>query len=140
MGITVTITSVPALTSVTSDYVCLYHGTDIESAIWIKEYGLDEGRASASGGEGQFWCVPMIDPAATFAISTLSNKPTIVALEIPVSVIATCLTTAPPLVLLHPMPSTVYYQFRPSSFQILNESMTNVKLIDVRTTFPKKRN
>src|SRR4051812_12517497 len=79
-----------------------------------------------------------------FGIATMCNRPHVVSMEIPQDAIATCRSTVvagttSPWLVLRPMDESVHYRFHWDSFTFLNQSITNVTLIDVRATSADQR-
>jgi hypothetical protein len=114
------------------------HGTVREHGDWIITYGVSEARASADGGEGMLWCTLQgVADAWRFADANMDPRNSVlVQFYLPYGVVQSCLSQSPSSLLLHPMPGTTYCQFRPASFTVLNNTMTNKALVEARFDEP----
>jgi hypothetical protein len=109
--------------------VRLHHGTDRDSAIRIRDHGLDAGEAAKHNATGEFWASSDAAVAEWFALSNPAGGPAVrLEFEIPDDVLARLVNQVPPLALFH-APSD--YEFSPAGHDILNRVMTNKKIVPV---------
>ena len=108
----------------------LYHGTDIGSAAYIIDFGLDQARSLAYGG-GTFCATMDFSMACTFAdLNPAGGPPIILGFDIASTVFCDLITQSPPLV---SEIIGVGYEFFPQSYEIMNESMINKTAIATTT-------
>src|SRR5260370_24523387 len=142
----------PRITSVTASFVKsivttsdrglveLHHGAAFEHATWMEKYRLDVARASAGGGEGNFWLAVQKWDAAGYAEATMSDKPTIVTVRFKLETIVSSVTTNPPNCFIHlrEEKATHHFQFLGAGFQRLSEQIGSINLSDARPELRKK--
>ena len=105
----------------------LHHGTDAESAIYIKNYGLSLEKINRISGADEFWMTMSSSVANDFAIlKSQPGPPTLLSFDLPVKTINTCL--ARDWAELHMEDSIAFY---PQSFSVVNGTMLNVTTVDV---------
>ena len=90
------------------------------------------------GGEGYFWCALDILDAQACAVATMCSHPKILTFDLPIEVIADCWKGDSPLLWVRSIRQTYHFRFESASFPILNDSMENFNVIDVKTFFDQK--
>jgi hypothetical protein len=120
--------------------VCLYHGTDVESAAWIAQYGLNYERARLFGG-GSFWATTDPDSATWCAyVNPAGGPPGLVRFELIGDVILSLMSRNPAWAIdrtleYQSMQPAQTYEFLPSSFSAVSRAMTNATQVTITMTF-----
>src|SRR5437762_2038465 len=111
------------------ELVRLHHGTNLTSANELLQNGVDQKRAAASNGSGEFWVTVNHENAEWFARSNPASPPAACfEFDLEDQVIQSCLLMTPPGVVKHPGGDL---EFLPSSFQLLNAAMSNRQVVAV---------
>jgi hypothetical protein len=107
--------------------VCLYHGTDIASAEEIRDYGVDAGGAAAFNVSGEFWASINRTTADIFAqVNPAAGVPARLDFDLPEWILTILMPAHPPGVYRH---GTEEFEFLPSSYPLLNQHMTNRRVV-----------
>jgi hypothetical protein len=105
----------------------LHHGTDLASANDILHNGLDQIRAAALNVTGEFWATTDVATADTFAqVNPVAGQPARFDFDVPIQEVQALLTANPPGAYLS---GNDTYEFLPSSYRVLNFTMTNRQVI-----------
>jgi hypothetical protein len=107
--------------------VRLHHGTDLLSAIDLRDNGLDQARAAAFNATGEFWATTDLAMADTFAqVNPAGGIPARFDFDVPQAVLDALLGAHPPQAYLH---GNDVFEFLPVSFPMLNQQMMNRQVI-----------
>ena len=107
--------------------VCLYHGTDMQSARDIMLHGLDQASAAKYNGSGEFWATTDPDEADLFAqVNPACGAPARFEFEIPAAILQNLLAVG--ALFIH---STTTHEFLPMGFAELNVHMSNRQVVPV---------
>jgi hypothetical protein len=110
--------------------VLLSHGTDVDSAIRIRDHGLDAAEAAKLNATGEFWASADAATADWFAFSNPAGGPPVrLDFDVPEQVLTLLVNQIPPLALFH-APSD--YEFSPASYDMLNQAMTCKQVVPVQ--------
>lgn len=105
----------------------LFHGTDIQSANDILQHGVDEAKAAAWNGSGEFWATSDVNGARWYAISNPASPPAAcIGFDLPWAILQALLTQVPVVVICH---GEHDYEFLPECFAELNRSMSNCQVV-----------
>jgi hypothetical protein len=106
-----------------------HHGTDQTSANDLLQNGVDQQRAAAWNGSGEFWATSDHQRAEWFALSHPSSPPAACfEFDLPESVLLVILQMNPPGAR-HYAPND--YEFLPASHAVLNQHVTNKQVAPV---------
>jgi hypothetical protein len=107
-----------------------HHGTGLTSANHLLQHGLDAAAAARYNGSGEFWATKTPATADWFARTNPAwGLPARFDFEIPDAVLQFLLSQQPPAVFIH---SGDDYEFRPSSFELLNQQMSSRHVVSVK--------
>lgn len=112
-----------------SDWLQLWHGTDLGSALWIAEHGLNSERMRAYYEKTrEFWATTSWWQAEQYAalniaVYTKGATPAILGAKVPLAVVDGLLLRTPPLV--GRTPEDGGYCFQPETFVTINAVMTD---------------
>jgi hypothetical protein len=108
-------------------FIRFHHGTDLACANDILQNGVDQQRAAAWNGSGEFWATTDHNRAEWFARSHPSSPPAACfEFDLPEPVFQTVLQMNPPGAR-HHAPSD--YEFFPPSYALLNQYMVNRQVV-----------
>src|SRR5438132_4344929 len=106
-----------------------HHGTDQTSANDLLQKGVNQQDAAAWNGSGEFWATGDHHRAEWFALSHPSSPPAACfEFDLPDAVLLVILQMNPPGAIYH-APND--YEFRPVSYTLLNQHMTNKQVAPV---------
>jgi hypothetical protein len=109
--------------------VRFHHGTYEPSANDLLQNGVNQQRASAWNGSGEFWATTGHQRAEWFALSHPSSPPAACfEFDLPESLLAVLLNMKPPVVRQH---GTNDYEYLPGSHAFLNQHMRNKQVVPV---------
>ena len=110
-------------------FIRFHHGTDQISANDLHQNGVDQQRAAAWNGSGEFWASTDHHRAEWFALSHPSSPPgACFEFDFPEWALLVIFQMNPPVVVQHG-PSD--YEFLPASHALLNQHMTNRQVVSV---------
>jgi hypothetical protein len=106
-----------------------HHGTDLSSANDLFQNGINQSRAAAWNGSGEFWATVDHLRAVWFANSNPGSPPAACfEFEISQGVFQMILAMRPLVVELHAVGE---FEFLPASFPLLNQHMCNKQIVAV---------
>jgi hypothetical protein len=107
--------------------VRLHHGTDLLSAIDLRDNGLDQARAAAFNATGEFWATTDLAVADTFAqVNPAGGIPARFDFDVPQPVLDALVGTHPPRAYQY---GNDVFEFVPASFAMLNQHMMNRQVV-----------
>jgi len=111
------------------DSIRLHHGTDQTCAMDLLQHGVDQQRAAAWNGSGEFWATADHGRAQWFALSHPNSPPAVCfEFDLPGHVLQAILQMNPPGVRQH---GASDFEFLPLSFANVNQSMVNQQIVPV---------
>ena len=122
-----TVTNTVLTTAQDSGSIRLFHGTRMEMAESIVEFGVNYGRAKACGASGEFWVTKVHEVAEHYSqLPPYVGASVILAFDLPEKSVEHCLQQYPePWVMDH---LDGRYQFFSPSYPVLNSQMTNITI------------